>query len=128
MPEVRPGAGVYVKNTTASAALTNGQVVKEGNFVGIAVKQKARSWKDGYTIQKTIDDDEDYFLITKGVVLVPDTGNAFAQGAAVYITSANALTATATGNAKFGRVVEDENVRGVPTDKVRVDLDSKDSF
>jgi len=54
----------------------------------------------------------------------------FAKGDAVYITAATGvLTETSAGNVKFGRVVEVVgDGRGVPTGKVRIDLDAKDSF
>lgn len=122
MPYNRPGRGVYVTNTTASAALTHGQPVKEGNFVGIAVKQVSPGFDSTIADATTIEDDEEYFLITKGVVQV-DEVSGFAKGDVVYITSANALTETSSGNTKFGTVVETENERGTPTNKVRIDLD-----
>lgn len=126
---VQPSIGVYVQNTTASAAITAGQAVKEGNFVGIAIKQDARSWKDGLSVQTTIDDDEFYFLITQGVVEVADPGvSSPAVGDAVYIDSSNALTKTAGGNTAFGRITALENTRGVPNNFLRIDLSAKDSI
>lgn len=122
MPYNRPGRGVYVTNDAASATLDHGQPVKEGNFVGVAVKQVARGFDSTVADQSTIDDGEEYFLITKGVVEV-DTVSGFAVGDAVYITSANALTETSSGNTAFGRVVEVAGNRGTPTGKVRIDLD-----
>lgn len=124
MPYNRPGRGVYVTNTTASAALTHGQPVKEGNFVGIAVKQVSPGFDSTIADATTIEDTEEYFLIAKGVVQV-DTVSGFAVGDPVYITSSNALTETSSGNTKFGRVVEVANNRGTPTGKVRIDLDQK---
>lgn len=124
MPYNRPGRGVYVKNETASASLTHGQPVKEGNFVGIAVKQVSPGFDSTIADATTIEDDEDYFLITKGVVQV-DTVSGFAVGDAVYITSSNVLTETSSSNTKFGRVVETQNNRGTPSGKVRIDLDMK---
>lgn len=124
MPYNRPGRGVYVTNTTASAALTHGQPVKEGNFVGIAVKQVSPGFDSTIADATTIEDDEEYFLITKGVVQVNEVSG-FAKGDAVFITSSNALTETSSGNTKFGTVVETENERGTPTNKVRIDLDLK---
>lgn len=122
MPYNRPGRGVYVTNDAASAALTHGQPVKEGNFVGVAVKQVARGFDSTVADQSTIDDGEEYFLITKGVVEV-DTVAGFAVGDAVYITSSNVLTETSSSNTAFGRVVEVAGDRGTPTGKVRIDLD-----
>lgn len=124
MPYNRPGRGVYVKNETASAALTHGQPVKEGNFVGIAVKQVSPGFDSTIADASTIEDDEEYFLITKGIVQT-DTVSGFAKGDTVYVTSANALTETASGNTKFGTVVEVATNRGTPTGKVRIDLDLK---
>lgn len=122
MPYNRPGRGVYVTNETASATLDHGQPVKEGNFVGVAVKQVARGFDSTVADQSTIDDNEEYFLITKGVVEV-DTVSGFAVGDAVYITSSNVLTETSSSNTAFGRVVEVAGNRGTPSGKVRIDLD-----
>jgi len=124
MPYNRPGRGVYVKNETASAALTHGQPVKEGNFVGIAVKQVSPGFDSTIADASRIEDDEEYFVITKGIVQVNKVSG-FAKGDAVYITSTNTLTETSTSNTKFGTVVETENERGTPTGKVRIDLDLK---
>jgi len=124
MPYNRPGRGVYVTNTTASAAIDHGKPVKEGNFVGIAVKQVSPGFDSTIADASTIEDDEDYFLITKGIVQVAEVAG-FAVGEAIYITSANALTETSAGNTAFGRVVEIENERGTPTNQVRIDLDLK---
>lgn len=124
MPYNRPGRGVYVTNETASAALTHGQPVKEGSFVGIAVKQVSPGFDSTIADASTIEDNEEYFLITKGIVQT-DTVSGFAKGDTVYITSANALTETSSGNTKFGTVVEVATDRGTPTGKVRIDLDLK---
>ena len=123
MPYNRPGRGVYVTNTETSAAIDHGDAVKQGNFVGVAVKQQALDWGDGVADVRVIADDEDYFLITKGVVQV--ALDSVDQGDSIYITSANALTKTVGSNYPFGRVVEDENLRGVPDGYCRIDLDDK---
>lgn len=124
----RPGAGVYVTNGSAGT-YTHGQPVKEGNFVGVAVKQKNRTWKDGFAVQKLIDVSEPYFLVTKGELDLPNTGISGAtKGAAVYIDAANALTTTVGANTKFGRVTDTAGTRGLPTGRCRIDLDAKDSF
>lgn len=123
MPYNRPGRGVYVTNTETSAAIDHGDTVIQGSFVGVAVKQQATDWDAGVADVTVIADDENYFLITKGVVQV--TMATVTQGAEVYLTSANALTLTASGNTPFGICVEDENVRGVPAGMCRIDLDTK---
>lgn len=130
MPYNRPGPGVYVKNTEQSGTLTHGQPVSQNNFVGVAVKQKTRGWKEGYDVQAVIADDEDFFIITKGIVQVANTGiSSAAKGDAVYIDSSNNLTAGATGgNDRFGRIVEVAGERGTPAGKVRIDLDAKDTI
>lgn len=126
---VQPSLGVYVRNTTQSASLKAGQAVREGNFVGIAVKQEAPAWSDGLAAQDTIADDEFYFLITQGVVEVADPGiSAPAVGDAVYIDETNVLTKTAGNDLPFGRIVALENTRGVPNNYVRIDLSAKDSI
>jgi hypothetical protein len=129
MPYNRPGPGVYVTN--GATALTHGQACNHASgFVGVAVKQKARQWQDAYSVQATIDANEPFFLITKGVVQVSnaDAGIAAAtKGTPIYINATNNLV-TATGSPKFGRVAEIGGANGVPANRVRIDLDSKDSF
>jgi Uncharacterized conserved protein (DUF2190) len=131
MPYSRPGPGVYVTNNSGGT-LEHNQAVQESNFVGVAVKQKTRGWKDGYDVQKTIEQDEDYFIITKGVVLVTverTDAAAAAKGDAVYIEDDNNLSVASSGEGalRFGRVVEVAGERGTPAGKARIDLDLKDS-
>lgn len=127
MPENRPGRGVYVTN--GGSAVAHGSPQKLSNYVGVIVKQVGRNWADALSVQAQIEASEAAFLITKGTVLVPVTGiSSPAKGDAVYITSANALTKTATSNSKFGRIYDVAGQRGVPTGYVRIDLDAKDSF
>lgn len=128
MPYNRPGPGVYVTN--GGSPVQHGSPQTVAGFVGVAVKQKVRAWSDAYSIQAQIDANEPYFLITKGVVQVgnQDAGiSAAAVGTPVYITAAGVLTTT-TGTPKFGRIVEIAGQRGTPAGKVRIDLDTKDSF
>lgn len=118
--------GVYVTNGSGGT-INHGAPVKEGNFVGLAIKQKARAWSAGFVSPLTIANGEKYFIQTVGVVEVP-TVSGFAQGDAIYITDAGVLTETNTGNTPFGRVVETvSDNRGVPTGKVRIDLDIKNA-
>lgn len=127
MPYKRPGEGHYATNTTGSA-ITNGKPVAVDNYVGIAVKQKIANWDAGLAAQNLIATNEDFFIITKGIVQVDEVAG-FAKGDAVYIIAATGvLTETASGNVKFGRVEEIEGQRGTPTNKVRINLDAKDSF
>jgi hypothetical protein len=126
MPENRPGRGVYVTNETGGD-LDHGQPVAVDNYVGIAVKQKAIHWDEALSAASVIPDEEDFFLIDKGVVLV-DAVSTPKKGEAIYITGANALTKTKEGNTAFGRIYEIAGERGVPTGKMRVDLDAKDSL
>lgn len=125
MPYNRPGKATYVVNNSGGVLL-HGQPVKEGNVVGVAVKQKATHWSDGLAVQAQIQIVEPYLVIRDGVVQVADGGAGFVDGDAVYITSANALTKTSGGNTRFGRVVEvPGDGRGVPTGQVRVNLDER---
>lgn len=129
MPYQRPGNGKYVTNASGGA-INHGAPVLVSNYVGVAVKQKAPAVTDALATHKQIANGEDFFLITKGEVQVANTGIAAAvKGDAIYIVPAtNALTTTATANTKFGRVAEVAGKRGVPTGKVRIDLDAKDSI
>ncbi len=130
MPYNRPGPGVYVQNGGTPIQHGTPQV-SAGGFVGVAVKQKVRAWSDAYSIQAQIDANENYYLITKGVVQVgnQDAGiAASAKGTALYIIVATGVLTTTTGTPKFGRIVAIAGERGTPTGKIRVDLDAKDSF
>lgn len=128
MPYQRPGNSVYVVNGSGGI-YTHGQAVKEGNFVGIAVKQKATHWSDGLAVQAQIQINEPYLMLRRGIVQVPDGGANFVDGDAVYITSGNVLTKTVGSNTKFGRVVEVVgDGRGVPAGLVRINLDERESF
>jgi hypothetical protein len=125
MPQNRPGRMAYV---TAGAARTHGAPVTESNFVGVAVKQRARGWDSTVAQQSTIDNGEPYAIIVKGKVLVDNVAG-FAKGDAVYITAATGvLSETSAGNVKFGRVTEIPAERGTPAGKAWVDLDLKDSI
>jgi hypothetical protein len=127
MPYNRPGPGVYVVN--GGTPITHGTPQVNVGFVGVAVKQAIRQWQDSYAIQAQIDANEPYFLITKGVVQVSNAGiTANVKGDPIYITPAGVLSATSAGNSKFGRIAEVAGARGVPPNRCRIDLDSKDSF
>ena len=134
MPYNRPGQFHYTTNGTAGT-IKHGNPVISNNVPGVAVKQKAVSWKKGLAEQDLIQPGEDYGIIAKGIVEVDDVSG-FAKGDAVYIVAASvtsgvttyALTETGSGNTPYGRVVEVVGGgRGVPTGKVRIDLDKKDS-
>jgi hypothetical protein len=131
MPYNRPGPGVYVTNGGTAIQHGTPQAHSSG-WVGVAVKQRPRLWSDAYSIQATIDANEPFYLITKGVVQVgnQDAGiAAAAKGAPIYLVAATGvLSITAAGNVKFGRISEVAGVRGTPTGRVRIDLDAKDSF
>lgn len=127
MPYNRPGRGVYVTNDSGGV-IQHGTPVAIDNYVGVALKQKAPGWDSLVADETEIENGEQFFLITKGIVQV-DTVTGFAKGDAVYIDdSTNTLTETSTDNIKFGRVHEVAGERGTPTGKVRIDLDAKDSF
>jgi hypothetical protein len=125
MPYERPGEGHYA---TATKVVNHGAPVVEDGIVGIAIKQKAAKWDAGLASQAQIGIGEPFHIRTKGVRQVPFVATAV-KGTPVYIVAAtNALTLTAAGNVKFGRVLEVQGQRGTPTGFMRVDLDAKDSF
>jgi hypothetical protein len=131
MPYNRPGPGVYVTN--GATPIAHGSPQYAAGFVGVAVKQLARVWSDSFAVQAQIDANEPYFLITKGVVQVSNAGiSANVKGDTIYMTNATGvLTPTGPGSgtvSKFGRIVEVAGQRGTPAGKVRIDLDTKDSF
>lgn len=128
MPEVRPGNAI--KLIRSGGTITHGSTVFQANHKGVAVKQVAESWKTGYGAANAaplnqIINGEQFLVITKGQVLVDDPGLATpAVGDAVYITAANAITKTATANFQYGRIAALAGTFGVPTGKVRIDLDA----
>ena len=123
----RPGVGTHLVNTTGGE-LSHNQPVNLSGFVGVAVKQKHVSWKLGLSAASKIAAGEQFWCIKTGIVQVDNVAG-FAKGDPVYITAANVLTETSAGNMKYGRVIEVVGGgRGVPTNKVRIDLDDKDSF
>jgi len=127
MPYNRPGPGVYVVNSTGDP-IQHGAPVLVDNFAGVAVKQQTPPWSAGLEVPAMIAEDEPFFIITKGVVQVLNTDiNAAVKGDEIGIEEDGTLT-TGSGDAKFGRVVEVGGERGTPPNRVRIDLDAKDSF
>ena len=133
----RPGKMFYP--TAATKAVVHGMPVIEENIPGVAIKQGAPAFGTGPAFVAgvtnpalvTIAIAEHFVILSKGIVEVPVQDiSAGVKGDAVYITAATGvLTETSAGNVKFGRVVEVVgDGRGVPTGKVRIDLDAKDSF
>lgn len=138
MPYVRPGKIVYI-NAGATKAVNHGNPVTELNFVGTAIKQGVPPFGTGPAFSSPgvpnatliqVGVGEKFAIETKGVVQVPVTGiSSPAVGDAVYIVAAdNSLTKTASGNLKFGRIVELAGTRQTPTGFCRIDLDHKASF
>jgi hypothetical protein len=131
----RPGVMYYTTNGTGGTIAHRAPCISDdGNVVGIAIKQKSVGWAEGLAAHSVIPDGEDFVMVTKGIVEV-DTEAGFDKGNAIYIADASTtngvttfdLTETGT-DTPFGRVVEVVgDGRGVPTGKVRIDLDKKDS-
>lgn len=126
MPYERPGKAYYA---TATKEVSHGEPCTEDGFVGVAVKQTAVPWTEGFADQTTIAVGEDFVIRTKGIVQVALVAGV-TKGDDVHITVAdNTLTETsAAGTLKFGRCVEIENQRGTPAGHMRIDLDAKDNF
>ena len=138
MPTERPGAGVYV---TATKVHQHDEPATENGFVGVTVKQKYRSPTLGIAGSKTIAVGEPFHLRTKGSrqvsTLAGSKGAAIAGGTigqGVYIRPADDTLrlagATAAGDLPYGRITELPGVsnRGVPPDRIRIDLDQKDTL
>lgn len=126
MPANRPGRVAYVTN--GGTALQHGAPVKNGSFVGTAIKQRQVGWDSVVADQTVIAASEPFAIIVKGKVLVPQVSG-FAKGDAIYIVAAdNSLTKTAGSNFKFGIVTEPPADRGTPAGKCWIDLDLKSSI
>lgn len=130
MPAQRPGNSVYVTNSKDgdTLPLSSGQPATEDSFVGVAVKQKARSFADGLANQAVIDEEEEYLILVKGVVTVPvGSLSGLAKGNHIFIIAAeNKLTKTEGSNLPYGKVTDIAGERGCPVGFVRIDLDQKD--
>lgn len=135
----RPGRAAYVTATKSTKHL---DPATENGLVGAAAKQKTIPWTAGFAEHQTptIAVGEQFVIRTKGIhqfdigagakgVLIA----AAAKGTAIYIRPAdNTLQlepAAAVTDIPFGRVVEvvGDN-RGVPANKIRIDLDQKDTI
>lgn len=123
MPYNRPGPGVYVTNSSGGT-IQHGAPCLIDNFAGVAVKQQTPPWTQGYQVPALIEDGEPFFIITKGVVQVPNADiSSAAKGDDVFVSADGTLGTS--GDAPFGRVVEVAGERGTPQDQVRIDLDIK---
>lgn len=134
MPYSTPGRIKYVTN--GGTVLTHNNPARIGTVVGAAIKQRAVAFDAGIAAQNQIQAAEEFAILAKGVVeFSTATGEpgvalaAAAQGDPVYITAAHVLTTSNAGGAiPFGRVHEVVNQdRGVPADRIRIDLDAKDT-
>jgi hypothetical protein len=120
----RPGRGVYLTNGN-TATINHGAAVALNNYVGCAVKQKAIDWNVAVANATVIQKKEDFFLITKGVVMIPAIAEV-KRGDAIYINEETGVVQTSgTKGIKFGRVHDAPGQRGTPTGFMRVDLDQK---
>lgn len=127
MPYSRPGYMAYATRETGDPAISHGDPVVKNGVVGVVVKQKANSWQQGFVGLRAVAVNEDYAIISKGIVQVPNDGIEAADfGDPVYIDPATGDLGT-TGTTPFGRVVEVEGERSTPTGFVRIDLDKKDN-
>lgn len=134
----RPGRSFY---TVATKAVMHLAPVTELGIVGAAIKNTAKKWSDGLDANYArIEVGEKINIRTKGIhefsTAVGSPGVALAgaaKGTAVYIKPAdNTLTiepGAAVGDLPFGRIVEiPADNRGVAANKVRIDLDQKDTI
>lgn len=128
MPYVRPGHIFY---TVATKAVDHGLPCIETNIPGVSVKTRKPSSSVGSGApQRNIAIGENFSMIIKGEVQVPNTGVGVAAanvGDMIYIIAAtNLLTATAGTNPKFGVLTAKAGARGTPTGFCRVNLDLRD--
>lgn len=136
----RPGAAFYVPSATK--AVNAHEPATEHGVVGAAIKTTALPWTQGFDVATNtlIKVGEKFTIRTKGIhqfdtsVGKPSNGVAAGVlGEGVYIRPATNIlvleSANAAGDLPFGRIVEiTGNNRGVPANKVRIDLDQKDTL
>lgn len=132
MPKNRPGRIRYV---TATKTTTHGAPCVETNFPGVAVKTAPPGWAVAFSAQGTIAIGEKFSIISKGYVEVDSAIAGLAgavKGDTVWINNTNnALTLIDPGagnGRKYGRVIGLAGERGGAANRLRVDLDAKDSF
>jgi hypothetical protein len=129
MPDFRHDPGVYVVN--GGVAIEHGRPNRvNANLRGIALKQRQPAWDSALVNQGTILATEPFYLKDKGECRVKLADHAgitdTTKGAPVYIIPAtHLLTTTASGNERFGSVVEVGPERGLPTGHVRIDMDRR---
>lgn len=138
MPVERPGRGFYVP--AATKVHLHNEPCTENGRVGAAVKQRANPVTEGLATVQTIKVGEPFHIRTKGVkefsTAAGSKGAALAGavlGQGVYIRPADDTLrlqgATAVGDLPFGRVHElPGGNRGVSPNKIRIDLDEKDTL
>lgn len=132
MPKNRPSR---VKRAVATKVTLQGAPCVELNYAGVAVKTAAVSWSAGLVNPASIAIAESFNIINKGEVEVASTIAGLAgavKGDTVWINATNnALTLTDPGGGngrQYGRVSELAGVRGGAANRLRIDLDAKDSF
>ena len=92
MPFSEDATGVYTTNSSGGT-YSNGDLVKENNVVGVAVKQQAPGFDSSVADQDTIADGEEFFLIKKGRVAVDAN---FAKGDLLYLNGSTLTSDSAT--------------------------------
>lgn len=129
MPDFRHDPGIYVPAGLGAAREHNTPVYVNANVAGIALKQRQPGWDTAFSAQATIAVNEPFYCKDKGECRVTLADHAAITvttlGTPVYITSAHALTNVATGNVRFGSVVEVGPARGLPSGDVRIDMDRR---
>lgn len=136
----RPGRSFY---SIATKAVKHLDPVTENGIVGTAIKITAKAWSAGLDANYArIEVGEKINIRTKGIhqhrTEAGSPGVAIAAatpGTAIYIKPAdNTLTmepGAAAGDLPYGRVVEvvaHNPGRGVAADRIRIDLDQKDTI
>lgn len=126
----RPGR---VVDLVANAILVHGVPHYQSSMAGIPIKQDNPKTLDSLVARTQIASGVKYALRHRGVCEVDVASISGAVlGSPVYIvktTDALTLTAGSTGlNLPFGRVVALAGTYGVPTGKVRINMDLKDTI
>jgi hypothetical protein len=123
----RPGAGTHVVNDTAGI-LTPQPARKLQGFVGVR-RQAEGDEVERRSGRPNADPDRREVLADHEGDRPGGQRGRVREGRSGLHHASNVLTETATSNTKFGRVIEVVgDGRSVPTGKVRISLDAKDSF
>jgi hypothetical protein len=126
MTVIRPGRGIHLY---ADRLINHAKPHYQGGFVGVCQKQDEPKSFDSLASRTQVQSGVKYFLIVKGETEQAALAGA-TLGAPVYITKADDTLTLVDGGAAtvpFGRVSGLPGQFGLPSGRMRIDMDLKDN-